>query len=67
VRASRFSTIQVLGNTYSVPSRLLGVAVLVRVRAVRALVDAPLPPLLATPTVSLAAYDQLLPSRYARA
>jgi hypothetical protein len=176
VRVSRFSTIQVLGNTYSVPSRLLGVAVLVRVRAetvsvlvgttvvctmprlagrrqhainyrhviwslvrkpgafatyryrqdlfptllfrraydrlcqagpigadqeylqvlalaaglgesvveaaltvlldagrlpgadaVRALVDAPVPPLLATPTVSLAAYDQLLPSRYARA
>lgn len=176
VRVSRFSTVQVLGNTYSVPSRLLGVAVLVRVRAetltvlagttvvctlprlvgrqqhainyrhviwslvrkpgafatyryrqdlfptlvfrrtydrlcrsgpvgadreylqvlalaaglgessveaaltvlldagrlptasaVRALVDAPVPPLLATPTVSLAAYDQLLPSRYARA
>lgn len=33
VRVSRFSTIQVLGNTYSVPSRLLGVALLVRVRA----------------------------------
>jgi len=33
VRVSRFSTIQVLGNTYSVPSRLLGVAVVVRVRA----------------------------------
>ena len=30
---SRFSTIQVLGNTYSVPSRLIGTAVLVRVRA----------------------------------
>ncbi len=30
---SRFSTIQVLGNTYSVPSRLLGTRVLVRVRA----------------------------------
>lgn len=176
VRVSRFSTIQVLGTTYSVPSRLLGVAVRVRVRAetlavlvgatvvctmprlvgrrqhainyrhviwslvrkpgafatyryrqdlfpslafrrtydrlcqsgpvgadreylqvlalaaglgessveaaltvlldtdrlptaaaVRVLVDAPAPPLLATPTVSLAAYDQLLPSRYAHA
>ncbi len=33
VRVSRFSTVQVLGNTYSVPSRLLGVAVVVRVRA----------------------------------
>lgn len=33
VRVSRFSTIQVLGNTYSVPSRLLGVAVVVRVQA----------------------------------
>jgi hypothetical protein len=30
---SRFSTIQVLGNTYSLPSRLLGTRVLVRVRA----------------------------------
>ncbi len=30
---SRFSTIQVLGNTYSVPSRLIGTSVLVRVRA----------------------------------
>jgi hypothetical protein len=30
---SRFSTIQVLGNTYSVPSRLIGTALLVRVRA----------------------------------
>jgi hypothetical protein len=30
---SRFSTIQVLGNTYSVPSRLIGTTVLVRVRA----------------------------------
>jgi hypothetical protein len=176
VRVSRFSTIQVLGNTYSVPSRLLSVAVRVRVRAetltvlvgttvvctmprlvgrrqhainyrhviwslvrkpgafatyryrqdlfptlvfrrtydrlcqtgpigadreylavlalaaglgesvveaaltvlldasrlptaaaVRTLLDAPVPPLLATPTVSLAAYDQLLPSRYVRA
>ncbi len=176
VRVSRFSTIQVLGNTYSVPSRLLGVALLVRVRAetvtayvgttpvctmprlsgrrqhainyrhviwslvrkpgafatyryrqdlfpslrfrrtydrlcqsgpsqadreylqvlalaagtgesaveaaltllldagrlptavaVRALLDAPEPPLLATPQVSLAAYDQLLPSRSAHA
>jgi hypothetical protein len=35
--------------------------------AVRTLLDAPVPPLLAAPTVSLAAYDQLLPSRYARA
>ena len=176
VRVSRFSTIQVLGNTYSVPSRLLGVLVVVRVHAetiavslgttvvctmprlvghrqhainyhhviwslvrkpgafatyryrqdlfptllfrrtydqlcqagptradreylqvlalaagmgesvveaaltvlfaagrlptaaaVRTLLDAPVPPLLAAPTVSLAAYDQLLPSRYARA
>ncbi len=33
VTVSRFSTIQVLGNTYSVPSRLIGTAVLVRVRA----------------------------------
>jgi hypothetical protein len=30
---SRFSTIQALGNTYSVPSRLIGQPVLVRVRA----------------------------------
>jgi hypothetical protein len=30
---SRFSTIQVLGNTYSVPSRMIGAPVLVRVRA----------------------------------
>lgn len=30
---SRFSTIQVLGNTYSVPSRLIGTTLLVRVRA----------------------------------
>ena len=33
VRVSRFSTIAVLGNTYSVPSRLIGTGVLVRVRA----------------------------------
>jgi hypothetical protein len=33
VRVSRFSTIAVLGNTYSVPSRLIGTAVLVRVHA----------------------------------
>lgn len=33
VRVSRFSTIQVLGNTYSVPSRLIGTRLLVRVRA----------------------------------
>jgi hypothetical protein len=33
VPVSRFSTIQVLRNTYSVPSRLIGVTVLVRVRA----------------------------------
>jgi hypothetical protein len=32
VSVSRFSTIQVLGNTYSVPSRLIGTRVLVRVR-----------------------------------
>jgi hypothetical protein len=32
-RVSRFSTIQVVGNTYSVPSRLIGVAVVVRVQA----------------------------------
>jgi hypothetical protein len=30
---SRFSTIQVVGNTYSVPSRLIGTQLLVRVRA----------------------------------
>jgi len=33
VPVSRFSTIQVLHNTYSVPSRLIGVTVRVRVRA----------------------------------
>ena len=33
VRVSRFSTIHVLGNTYSVPARLIGATVLVRVRA----------------------------------
>jgi hypothetical protein len=33
VPVSRFSTIQVLRNTYSVPSRLVGATVLVRVRA----------------------------------
>lgn len=33
VSVSRFSTIQVLGNTYSVPSRLIGTVLLVRVRA----------------------------------
>jgi len=33
VLVSRFSTIQVLTNTYSVPSRLIGTAVLVRVHA----------------------------------
>src|SRR5438105_9965730 len=33
VPVSRFSTIQVLGNTYSLPSRLIGTTVLVRVRA----------------------------------
>ena len=33
VRVSRFSTIAVLGNTYSVPSRLIGTPVVVRVRA----------------------------------
>jgi hypothetical protein len=32
VRVSRFSTIRVLGNTYSVPSRLIGTRLLVRVR-----------------------------------
>ncbi len=33
VTVSRFSTIQVLNNTYSVPSRLIGTRVLIRVRA----------------------------------
>jgi hypothetical protein len=33
VTVSRFSTIQVLGNTYSVPSRLIGTALTIRVRA----------------------------------
>src|SRR5216117_4014791 len=33
VRVSRFSTIAVLGNTYSVPSRLIGTTLLVRVRS----------------------------------
>jgi hypothetical protein len=33
VRVGRFSTIQALGNTYSVPSRFIGAALLVRVRA----------------------------------
>ena len=33
VAVSRFSTIQVLRNTYSVPARLIGATVLVRVRA----------------------------------
>lgn len=33
VRVSRFSTMQVLGNTYSVPSRLIGLTLTVRVRA----------------------------------
>jgi hypothetical protein len=33
VRVTRFSTIHVLENTYSVPSRLIGTAVLVRLRA----------------------------------
>jgi hypothetical protein len=33
VGVSRFSTIQVQGNTYSVPSRLIGSSMLVRVRA----------------------------------
>ena len=32
-RVGRFSTLQVLGNTYSVPARLIGARVLVRVRA----------------------------------
>ena len=35
VRVSRFSTIQVLGNTYSVPSRLIGTRLLIRLRAER--------------------------------
>jgi transcriptional regulator with XRE-family HTH domain len=33
VRVSRFSTVQVLRNTYSVPARLIGAVVTVRVRA----------------------------------
>src|SRR5579859_488026 len=33
VRVSRFSTISVLNNTYSVPSRLIGSSILIRVRA----------------------------------
>lgn len=33
VSVNRYSTIQVLGNTYSVPSRLIGSTLLVRVRA----------------------------------
>src|SRR5438067_500543 len=33
VTVSRFSTIQVLGNTYSVPSRLIGTTLTLRVRA----------------------------------
>jgi hypothetical protein len=33
VAVNRYSTIQVLGNTYSVPSRLIGSTLLVRVRA----------------------------------
>src|SRR5581483_10822760 len=33
VTVSRFSTIRVLGNTYSVPSRLIGASLLVRVRS----------------------------------
>ena len=33
VAVTRYSTIQVLGNTYSVPSRLIGSTLLVRVRA----------------------------------
>src|SRR5207247_4071315 len=33
VSVSRFSTIQVLGNTYSVPSRLIGTTLTLRVRA----------------------------------
>jgi len=33
VRVGRFSTIQVLGNTYSVPARLIGATVLVRARS----------------------------------
>jgi hypothetical protein len=33
VSVSRFSTIQVLRNTYSLPARLIGLSVLVRVRA----------------------------------
>jgi hypothetical protein len=33
VSVSRFSTITIQGNTYSVPSRLIGTTLLVRVRA----------------------------------
>src|SRR5438105_1147384 len=33
ITVTRFSTIQVLGNTYSVPSRLIGTHLLIRVRA----------------------------------
>src|SRR5438874_6975125 len=33
ITVTRFSTIQILGNTYSVPSRLIGTHVLIRVRA----------------------------------
>src|SRR5437763_10409779 len=33
VTVTRFSTIQILGNTYSVPSRLIGTTILIRVRA----------------------------------
>src|SRR2546421_8635602 len=33
VTISRFSTMQILGNTYSVPSRLIGTHILIRVRA----------------------------------
>src|SRR5437016_5911094 len=33
ITVTRFSTIQILGNTYSVPSRLIGTHLLIRVRA----------------------------------
>jgi hypothetical protein len=33
ITVTRFSTIQILGNTYSVPSRLIGTQMLIRVRA----------------------------------
>src|SRR5947209_8437779 len=33
ISVTRFSTIQILGNTYSVPSRLIGTQMLIRVRA----------------------------------